>query len=135
MPDKNWRPNQLDNLDSKWINVPENVSAQEAERLMLQFLRLREEWLEAYVNATYYEDICNWKYNSAYNVAFLKSDGSVKSKETEAESDALVRAAKLAVIEARAAVIKTKLKLESTVLAHHSMKKIFEEASSERRYL
>lgn len=135
-----WRPDAIDELERKWqdVKIPsnENISHVQAETLMIRFLEMREDWLDAYVNATYYEDVCNWKYECEYNVAFVQAEAkSDKSRDIIAKSDAGVRIAKLNAIESHAAVIRTKLKLEGALLAHHAVKKIYEEASQERKWL
>ena len=140
MLDNSWRPARLAELEGKWqgVKLPtnESISAAQAERLMVLFLEVRDDWLDAYVNATYYEDVCTWKHETAYNVAFIKAEAkSDKSRDIIAKSDPKVMGAKLAVLEAHAAVINTKLKMEGAQLAHHAAKSIFNEASQERKYL
>lgn len=135
-----WRPDAIEEIEKKWkdvkIPVNENISHSQAEQLMITLLEMRESWLDAYVSATYYEDVCNWKHECEYNIAFIQADAkSDKSRDIIAKSNGDVRLAKLNAIEAHAAVIKTKLKLESALLAHHAVKKIYEEASQERKWL
>ena len=124
-------------LETKWthLSIPkENPSASEAERLMLQYLEMREDWVSAYVQATKHEDLCKWKYESAYNVAFLRSQ-ETSDKKRDIDAQEKCKAEKLALISARADVVKAKLKVEGAVLGHHALKAIYNEASQERRYL
>lgn len=101
---------------------------------MLQFLEMREDWVDEYVRATKHEDMCKWKYDSAYNVAFLRSiETSDKKRDIDAQEKC--KAEKLALISAKAEVVKAKLKIDGAILAHHSMKSIYNEASQERRFL
>lgn len=133
-----WRPAHLDSLEEKWahLRIRSGITAAEAERLMLDYLAMREDWLDAYVKAVYYEDIATWKYESAYNLVFLRAEAKTDAaRATIAKSDSVVRAAKLSQIEAHAAMIRAKMKVEGAVLAHHALKKIFEESSQERRFL
>ena len=132
-----WRPSDLESIENKWneVKIPQDITAPQAEKLMLRLLEAREEWQDAYVNATYYEDICSWKYESAYNLAFMESEAKTdKGKDILAKSDAQVRIAKLNLIEAKATVLKTKMKVDSATLGHHACKKIYEESSQERRW-
>lgn len=132
-----WRPADLEDVDERWsrLKIPSDVTSLQAEKLMVQFLEARDDWLNAYVNATYYEDICSWKYESSYNLAFMQADAKTdKGKDILAKSDTSVRIAKLNAIEAHAAVLKTKMKVDSATLAHHACKKIYEESSQERRW-
>lgn len=132
-----WRPIDLQDVEDRWsrLKIPADVNAQQAERLMIQFLEARDDWLNGYINATYYEDICSWKYECAYNLVFMQADAKTdKGKDILAKSDAEVRVAKLNMIEAHAAVLKAKMKVDSATLAHHSCKKIYEESSQEKRW-
>lgn len=132
-----WRPSELQEVEDKWaqLKIPADVTAQQAEKLMVRFLEARDDWLNAYVNATYYEDICVWKYESSYNLVFMQADAKTdKGKDIIAKTDNAVRIAKLNSIEAHAAVLKTKMKVDSATLAHHACKKIYEESSQERRW-
>ena len=132
-----WRPSDVEQIEDKWrdVKIPADVSPQQAEGLMVRFLEMRDDWLDAYVNATYYEDICNWKYESAYNLAFMQAEAKTdKARDILAKTEGSVRVAKLNLIEGHASVIKTKMKIESATLGHHACKKIYEEANQERRW-
>lgn len=138
MVNLSWRPTELMQIESKWnsVKIPNDVSSSQAERLMVQFLEARNDWLDAYVNASYYEDICLWKYETAYNTVFMASEAKTdKGKDIIAKSDNNVRIAKLNLVEAHAAVVETKMKIESATLAHHAAKRIYEESSQERRWV
>lgn len=137
MLDLSWRPTELESVEDRWrdVKIPSDVTPQQAEKLMVSFLEARDDWLDAYVNATYYEDICSWKYESAYNLVFMQADSKTdKGKDIITKSDGTVRIAKLNLIEAHAAVVKSKMKIDSATLAHHACKKIYEEANQERRW-
>lgn len=124
--------------DSKWgPSKMTAVSASEAEALMFRYLEMRDEWADHFVNATYYLDKAEYRYDGAYQVAYMKA-GAMEEKATEKQKEAMAKtapaviAAKLTLMEAKAALVKAKTKLEGCTLAHHACKKVLDKMAEER---
>lgn len=140
MLNPSWKPTDIKSVQDKWghIKLPtsESISAAKAEKLMLDYLDIREDWQDQYVNATYYEDLCEFKYEAAYQIAFMKAGeaekSSDRSKDIAAKNDPLVKGARMRLLEAKAATLETKLRLEGSTLAHHAVKAISKQASDEK---
>lgn len=121
----------------EWLKLSGGMSAPEAEANMLHCLEQREEWADHFVNATYYLEKAEYRYDGAYQVAYMKA-GTMEEKATEKQKDAMAKtapaviASKLSLMEAKAAIVKAKTKLEGCTLAHHSCKKVLEKMAEER---
>jgi hypothetical protein len=112
------------------------VSAHDAELLMVAYQNLSVDYGDHYANATYYKENARFKRDSAFNLAFMKSEAkSDKSKDIEAKNDPSVRIADILLSEAAANLKLVELKYESAVRAYHAMKKICEVAHEERKFL
>lgn len=124
--------------DNKWGPTKWGaVSASDAESLMFRYLQMREEWADHFVNATYYLDRAENRYEGRYRVAYM-SAGMKEEKATEKQKDAMAKtapaviAAKLTLMEAKAAMVKAKTKLEGCTLAHHAVKKVLDKMAEEK---
>ncbi len=140
MLNKNWTPDLMKETDSHWSNLKlptgENISHSDAERLMLKLQEASIEWADHLVNATYFHQMAEVKTKSLFSMAFLSSDGkSDRQKETIAKSNIEVKNAEIKEKEAEAHLLFAKLRYDDAVRSHHAIKKIFEVAASERKYL
>jgi len=109
------------------------VDLTDAIKLMVAYEAQAQEWLNHVSNAVLYKETAKWKRESAYNMAFLKSEGkSDRQKDAEAKQDVLVRAADLIYIESTAALKLAEGRYDSAVRSHHAMKSLLREAQQEK---
>lgn len=140
MLDRNWKPDlmtETENLGHE-IKPPSDgyVSPHDAERLMVVYQNLSEEWADHYGNATYYKENCRFKRDSSYNLAFLRSEGkSDRQRDIDAKQDPAVRMAEVNMAEATAALKLAELHYEGSVRGYHAMKKLVEVGQEEKKYL
>lgn len=112
------------------------VSAHDAERLMVVYQLLSEDWAEHVANALFYKEDARFKKDAAYNMAFLKSEAkSDRQRDVDAKNDPQVRMAEAKLIEATAALKLTELHYDGAVRAYHAMKKILEVSQEEKKWL
>lgn len=133
---KDWTPAQMDAIEDKWqgVYVPtkENISASQAERLMNQYLEIREDWVNQYTNALLHAETVEFKRDAAYRIAYFKSNGkSERAKDMDAKDSPAVHIAELQLIEAKTYATRAKLKVDSATLAHHSLKSIYNKSQDE----
>src|SRR3979409_2396991 len=98
MLDHEWQPENMaatEGLGNR-IKPPYDghVSAGDAERLMVIYQNLSEDWANHYANATYFKETARFKRDALYNLAFLKSEAkSDRQRDIDAKQDPSVRIA------------------------------------------
>jgi hypothetical protein len=137
---KDWRPELMQATEDAGdaIKPPGDgyVSPHDAERLMVVYQNLSEEWADHYANSTYYKENARFKRDAAYNLAFLKSAGkSDRQRDIDAKQDPAVRVGEVVLAEATAALKLAELRYDGSVRGYHAMKKIVEVAHEEKKYL
>lgn len=140
MLNRDWKPDLMTPTEEHGdeIKPPGDgyVSPHDAERLMVVYQNLSEEWADHYANATYFKENCRFKRDSAYNLAFLQSKGkSDRQRDIDAKQDPAVRLGEANLAEATAALKLAELRYDGSVRGYHAMKKVVEVAHSEKQYL
>lgn len=134
---KDWTPEEMERTEYAWqdTTLPHDgyVDSADAARLMVAYEAQAQEWLNHMSNAVLFKETAKWKRDSAYNMAFIKSEGkSDRQKDADAKNDVLVRAADLKFIEATAALKLAEGRYDSAVRSHHAMKALLREAQQEK---
>lgn len=132
-----WSPENLSKIEDRWsyLRLPENgeVDPAQAAQWMILYEAQAQDWADELANAQLYEEMMEWEAKGKYHVAFMRSEASSdRKKEAEAKSNEKVRAAEIALIEARAATLLAKMKHESAVRTTHAMKAILRVKESEK---
>lgn len=140
MLNKNWKPADMQKTEDEGDEIKPAkdgyVSPHDAERLMVVYQGLSEEWADHYANATFYKEDSRFKKDAAYNIRFLESGAkSDRQRDVDAKRDPSVRMAEAKLIEATAALKLSELRYDGSVRAYHAMKKIVEVAHEEKKYL
>jgi hypothetical protein len=140
MLSREWKPTDMVVTEEfgHRIKPPDDghISAGDAERLMVIYQNLSEDWAGHYSNATYFKETARFKRDSAYNLAFLKSEGkSDRQRDIDAKQDPSVRLGEVNLAEALAALKLAELRYDGSVRAYHACKKICEMAHEERKFL
>src|SRR5207237_1340651 len=134
---RNWTPEEMAATEFSWstTTLPHDgyVDLSDAIRLMVAYEAQAQEWLQHVSNAVLYKETAKWKRESAYNLAFVKSEGkSDRQKDAEAKQDPLVRSADMVLIEGTAALKLAEGQYDSAVRSHHAMKSLLREAQQEK---
>lgn len=137
MLSKDWTPSDMEKTEFAWKDtvLPHDgyVDIQDAIRLMVAYEAQAQEWIQHVSNAVLYKETAKWKRESAYNMAFIKSEGkSDRQKDADAKNDIMVRAADLVLIEATAALKLAEGQYDAAVRSHHAMKALLREAQQEK---
>jgi hypothetical protein len=140
MLNRNWHPADMVATEEAGYKVkpPDDghVSAGDAERLMVIYQGLSEDWAGHYSNATYFKETARFKRDAAYQIAFMRSEAkSDRQRDVDAKQDPSVRVADQNLNEATAALKLAELRYDGSVRAYHSMKKICEMAHEEKKFL
>jgi hypothetical protein len=137
MLNKNWAPDEMADTELSWSSttLPHDgyVDITDAIRLMVAFEAQAQEWVNHVANAVLYKETTKWKRESAYNIAFMKSEGkSDRQRDADAKTDLGVRAADFKLIEATAALKLAEGRYDAAVRSHHAMKALLREAAQEK---
>ncbi len=141
MLSKDWKPSGMSDTEDRAFDLVKisqdgYVDAHDAERYMVVYQSLSEEWAEHYANATYYKENMRFKRDSAYNLAFMKSEArSDKGKDIDAKNDPGVRVGDIMLSEAVALLKLAELRYDGAVRSYHSMKRVCEMAHDEKKWL
>lgn len=140
MLNRDWKPADMATTEEQGHKVkpPDDghLSAGDAERLMIIYQNLSEDWAGHYANATYFKETAKFKRDSSYNLAFLRSESkSDRQRDVDAKQDPSVRVADQNLNEAAAALKLAELRYDGSVRAYHACKKICEMAHEEKKFL
>ena len=127
----------MEATEDSWkdVRLPHDgyVDLTDAIRLMVAFEAQAQEWLNHVSNGVLFKETAKWKRDSAYNVAFMKSEGkSDRQRDADAKNDLGVRAADYIYIEATAALKLAEGRYDAAVRSHHAMKSLIREAQQEK---
>lgn len=137
MLNRSWTPHDMERTEVAWsdTSLPHDgyVDLTDAIKLMVAYEAQAQEWLNHVSNAVLYKETAKWKRESAFNIAFMKSEGkSDRQKDADAKQDPLVRAADMTLIEATAALKLAEGRYDAAVRSHHCMKSLLREAQQEK---
>jgi hypothetical protein len=137
MLNKAWKPAHMGLTEDKGDKIapPADgyISQPDAERMMIIYQSISEEWADHLANATFYKEDLRFKKDALYHIAFLRSNGkSDRQKDVDAKSDPEVRMAEAKLIEAGAALKLAELRYDGAVRAYHACKRIMETGKQEK---